>query len=1598
VSSDGGQAWGAASSFYLSSQLAPVAGALAGPQLYGGGGSGAAPGTCACGAGEPVEPSTGDFYEPDTDVSIPTAGPSLSFTRTYDADLAQQEASTASPGLLGYGWSSNLSTSLLINSDYGTTTAGDETVVEANGAETLYVPASGGSCPSAPFQYQFPDGSAGTSGAFCAAPQVVASLVYNSTAATYAFTVPSGTTSTFNSSGSLKSITDRNGLVETFGYGTPNPGSGSCPSTAASCDLITAAGGRTLTIALDSEGRVIKVIEPNGGVWNYQYSAADDLTQVTDAAGDVTTYTYDSSNANTSLQHDLLTITDPNGQPGGPDAGAHLANVYNASGQVTSQTDPAGLVTSFNYSAMNVSSATGLTVVTDGTGSETAYGYFDGLLMTKTTGYGAAAAGTWQYEYDPNTLLPIETFDPDGNLTAETYNANGDALTVTDGNRDTTTYTYNGFGEVLTEFPPIGAETVNTYDADGDLQTSTVEGSAVTGNPAPNLETQYAYLDSSLPADPTSVTDPDGDVTTLTYDVAGQVATNSVSPSTGVSNTTTYLYDTNGQLYCEAGPKATDAGVSCPAFGQPRVADTTTYSRDADERVISTTDPDGNANSTQYDADGNAILTTDGNGNETKSSYDADDRLSSEVVGYGGTTPATTSYLYDVAPGSGACSSSVSGATYCDTTTDPDSNVTVDYYNAGHEMIEEIRPGGITTSYTYDAAGNKLTMTDATGRTTYYGYDQDNQLTWIQYSDGKTPDVAYSFNGVGQRTSMTDGTGTTSYTYDGDGRLISVTDGANVSVTYGYDDDDNVTCISYPGATTACADSGQTSGTDLVNRTYDSAGELHTSTDWNGNETTFDYDADGNLTATIYPNGDTVTSGFDDGNQLQSTDVAPTAEPSSPLASIAYVTDADSLITKETDTGALSGTTTDGYDDNERLDAVNSSDLTYDAAGNLTKLQDSATEDVNAGEEVTSSLNGSQTTSYGYDALGERTSMTSPTGSVVDYGYDQAGRLVSVSTASALQGKVSTSADHSLVVSSADTVSAFGTNTYGEIGNSTTTTATTPVTLSAPTGVVEVAAGKDFSLALTSSGAVYSWGENNDGQLGLGTTTNESSPQEVTSLSHVVSIAAGESYALALTSSGTVYAWGYDNDGQLGNDTTTTEESPVEITSLSGVAGIAAGESHALAFTTAGGVYSWGLNTYGQLGNDTTTTEKTPVSVSGLSSIVGLAAGADHSVAVTSSGAVYAWGENNDGQLGNGTTTNEKTPVAITGVSGVTAIAAEADHTVALTAAGTVYAWGLNSSHQLGTGTTTEEESPMALSTSALSTVASGSTANSSLALGPSGVVWEWGSNGSYQLGTGATTDLHTPTALSSVSSAVFEANTYNGDGLRMSEQTSSGTASFTWNTVAPTAQMLSDGTTDYIYGPDGLIEQTASSTTSYYFLDALGSTRALLSSSGAVSATFSFTAYGTLAGSSGSATTPFLYAGAYYDSVSGQYYLVHRSYDPTTGQFVSVDPLVDMTGQAYSYADDDPINTSDPSGMCSWLCWGGLALGVLALATGVGAAVGVEIIVGDVAVDAGTLGVTSMLASAGGATADYPGCFEQGDSTACTGFALNAASFGVLG
>jgi RHS repeat-associated protein len=62
---------------------------------------------------------------------------------------------------------------------------------------------------------------------------------------------------------------------------------------------------------------------------------------------------------------------------------------------------------------------------------------------------------------------------------------------------------------------------------------------------------------------------------------------------------------------------------------------------------------------------------------------------------------------------------------------------------------------------------------------------------------------------------------------------------------------------------------------------------------------------------------------------------------------------------------------------------------------------------------------------------------------------------------------------------------------------------------------------------------------------------------------------------------------------------------------------------------------------------------------------------------------------------------------------------------------------------------------------------------------------------------------------------------------------------------------------------------------------------------------------------------TPFGYAGGYTDA-TGLSYLINRYYDPQTGQFLTVDPLVDVTGMPYAYGADDPVLTADPSGLCA--------------------------------------------------------------------------------
>jgi RHS repeat-associated protein len=116
------------------------------------------------------------------------------------------------------------------------------------------------------------------------------------------------------------------------------------------------------------------------------------------------------------------------------------------------------------------------------------------------------------------------------------------------------------------------------------------------------------------------------------------------------------------------------------------------------------------------------------------------------------------------------------------------------------------------------------------------------------------------------------------------------------------------------------------------------------------------------------------------------------------------------------------------------------------------------------------------------------------------------------------------------------------------------------------------------------------------------------------------------------------------------------------------------------------------------------------------------------------------------------------------------------------------------------------------------------------------------------------------------------------------------------------------------------------------------GSTRALTNSSGTVVATYTYDPYGNLLGSTGSVSSPLGFGAAYTDVETGFLYLVNRYYDPLTGQFLTVDPMVDETNQPFGYTDGDPINEIDPEGSVPWWVWA------------VGAVIGTAIVAGAVA------------------------------------------------
>ena len=246
---------------------------------------------------------------------------------------------------------------------------------------------------------------------------------------------------------------------------------------------------------------------------------------------------------------------------------------------------------------------------------------------------------------------------------------------------------------------------------------------------------------------------------------------------------------------------------------------------------------------------------------------------------------------------------------------------------------------------------------------------------------------------------------------------------------------------------------------------------------------------------------------------------------------------------------------------------------------------------------------------------------------------------------------------------------AFGANNDGQLGsaagNGSLSANPTPAQLSVAAAngtLVQVSTSKDHSLLLTSAGQVFSFGDNFYGQLGNSTNANNSAitanpaPMPVALPGPAAQVATGDQFSLVLLANGQLYAFGTNDEGQLGNannDASIANPTPTLVALPTTVAQIAAGEDFSLALTSGGQIYAFGNNEYGQLGNTTnnsTTAANSAPTLVGLSAgrVTQIAAGYDFSLALTSTGQVFAFGDNNYGQLGNannsGTTTANPSP------------------------------------------------------------------------------------------------------------------------------------------------------------------------------------------------------------------------------------------------------------------------------------------------------------------------------------------------------------------
>jgi RHS repeat-associated protein len=703
--------------------------------------------------------------------------------------------------------------------------------------------------------------------------------------------------------------------------------------------------GTSVSIVRDALGRIVRIGDAAGNATTFVYDGAGDLATATSPEDETTTFRY--------LDHALVEAEDPRGE-------IVLRNVYGPDGRLAQTVDAFGRPILFDHRLSE-----NVEVVTNRLGKDRLYEYdARGNVIREVDELGHETTRTF---FDDG--LPTTETNPLGETTRYAYDAAKNLTSVTDPLGNVTRFTYDAGGRVLTSTDPRGSVTRNLYDAKGNpTRTTGPSGEATStsydarGRVLEELDplggrTTYLYSTETPWVDRIRETDALGQVTTFSYDHAGNV----FSEARGWTNetgeveslVTGYRHGPSRRLVATIAPDGTQSRTEYAKDGQVKatidpLGRRTEMSYDAAGRPLRTTYPDGTYEETGYDAEGRRTSARDRAGRITSYEYDDAGRLTKTIAPDG----ATSEQVYDAA-----------GRVV--ETIDTRGKSTFFGYDAAGRRTSVRDHLGHETRFVYDAAGNQVAVTDARGATTSFVYDASGRLVRTVFPDGTQTSTTY--DGLGRRTSETDPAGKlTSFGYDALGRLVAVTDALGQVTRYAYDELGNrVAQVDANGRTTRFGydvQGRQTSrvlpGGAIERFTYDAVGNRTSRIDFRGRTTAYTYDpSTSRLLARTYPDGSQVGFTYTaTGRRRSATDAR--------------------------------GATVYGYDQRDRLTSLTYPDgrrldYAYDAAGNRTAL--------------TAQVGGrTLTTAYTYDDLNRLETVTDPAGKVYVHAYDQNGNRQSL--------------------------------------------------------------------------------------------------------------------------------------------------------------------------------------------------------------------------------------------------------------------------------------------------------------------------------------------------------------------------------------------------------------------------------------------------------------------------------------------------------------------------------------------------------------------------------------------------------------------------